>query len=199
MSSPIGMRAAIVALAVVAALASQTSAHAVPQPPHIFFGSVTVGGSQASPGLKIEARILNVNYANSEQAGQNTRVGAGGSYGSTENFHVCADDDSSAPKEGGVDDETIEFYIEEIRAEARDTGGSLIDPVLYQKAEATQLNLSIGSLSDPKVVATPSASQCGVGSSSPASVPVLGVVGLLVLAASIQTSAGMIMRRRQQN
>ena len=92
--------------------------HAVPQPPHVFFGRVFVDGAQTG-GQTIKAGIGGINYANSEQTGRNTTVASNGTYGSLQNFHVCADSDDTTAKEGGKDGEPIDFLINSWKAVAR--------------------------------------------------------------------------------
>ena len=117
--------------------------HAVPQPPHVFFGRVFVDGAQTG-GQTIKAGIGGINYANSEQTGRNTTVASNGTYGSLQNFHVCADSDDTTAKEGGKDGEPIDFLINSWKAVARLPGSSVVvDPVLFQPAEATELDLYI--------------------------------------------------------
>ena len=150
---------ALVLALVLSVMSGDLIVHAVPQPPHVFFGRVFVDGTQTG-GQTIKAGIGGINYANSEQAGRNTTVASNGTYGSLQNFHVCADSDDTTAKEGGKDGEPIDFLINSWKAVARLPGSSVVvDPVLFQPAEATELDLYIytasttASLSEAKGVA----------------------------------------------
>src|SRR3972149_4163295 len=87
---------------------------AVPRPPHVFRGTVTVGGSPAQDGLTVTATIAGATfpYTLSETT-------SGGRYGGTANnptFKVPADDSDTPAKEGGVDGNTVVFYVQGVQA-----------------------------------------------------------------------------------
>ncbi len=92
----------IVVLAVL--VCSSTTALAVPQPPHQFYGDVTVNGQPAAAGVEIVTKIDGIVYAS-------TMTDANGQYGYDPLFTVPADDSDTTEKEGGVEDEIVEFWV----------------------------------------------------------------------------------------
>ena len=103
----------LVTVAISTVLLAQPAA-AVPQPPHIFFGTVTVDGSAAEDGLAIEARIGGVNYAKSTLNSSGATVTNNGTYGTdgqSDDFQVTADDSDTTTVEGGVNGQVIEFFV----------------------------------------------------------------------------------------
>ncbi len=107
------------------------SALAVPQPPHQFYGQVTVGGAPAPESIEVVAKISGVEYAA-------TVTDAQGRYGYDPLFKVPADDPDTSTKEGGRNGETVEFYVAGVRA------GSYV----FESGISTQLNLAIDALPD---------------------------------------------------
>ena len=105
------------AVMVVYVLAGETSAQGPVTPafPHIFLGNVTVDGLPAAPDLLIEARIGNVNYAQSVHLGLITQpvTESGGTYGLEIQSQVCGDFPSTPnEKEGGVSGvDVIDFFV----------------------------------------------------------------------------------------
>ena len=157
-------------------LAGESSIRAEPQDPHTFLGVVFVGidpTTARQSGLKVEARIGNINYANSRDVGRDTRTEAGGKYGQVNNFHLCSNNPDTPEREGGVNGDEIQFFIEGIRADARLPDGTELDPVLYEISGFTELNVSILSLEANPVAATPSISACQlqVGTPTPTLTP----------------------------
>ena len=153
----------LVGFAVVALIASSESlGQTTKLPVHKFTGKVIVGSDPlGSPDLLIEARIGDVNYANSTDVGRDTRTTSGGFFGLTgKDLHVCKDVTETPQKEGGNDGDVIEFYVEDVRAEARLPGGAVVDPVLFEQASSTELDLFVPSLTVDKVLATLSEDAC---------------------------------------
>ena len=101
----------LLALGLIAALA--VPALAVPQQPHQFYGTVSIGGALAPEGTTVSARIAGI-----ETVYESGTVDAEGRYGYSEMvggtglFKVPADDPGTLyTKEGGVPGDTVEFYI----------------------------------------------------------------------------------------
>ena len=88
------------------------SVAAVPQPPHRFYGNVTVGGVAAPDGVTVTATISGATFPYSPSAQT-----SGGQYGyAAPLFKVPADDLDTAAKEGGVNGNTVYFYVEGVAA-----------------------------------------------------------------------------------
>jgi hypothetical protein len=78
------------------------AAEAQPVSPHVFFGTVTVGGAPAPGGVIIEARIGGINYAFTSAGDHIPRTASDGTYGlGASTFVVLADDPGTPQKEGG--------------------------------------------------------------------------------------------------
>ena len=117
-------------LALVLVMCLVLPALAVPGLSERFCGTVTVNGSPADAGTVISARIGGVEF------GTGT-VDSNGRYGNcstTGCFYVSADDPDTTPlKEGGVEGDTVQFYI----------GGVLLGgSIVFQNGAITPLNLS---------------------------------------------------------
>jgi hypothetical protein len=138
-------------------------------------------------GIKIEARINNINYA--QKAGASTQStfthglnSSGFNYGSSENFSVCADDAATVGVEGGVDGDTVTFYLD-------DRPATTAQAVEFKKSSVEQVDLDYDP-TDAAVAATASANACGVATPTPTPtstptptpVPGLGGLALAVLA-----------------
>ena len=145
--------------------ANDSPVHAQPLPSHIFVGKVTVGGSPAQANLNIEARINNVNYAQSTALGAGTVTESDGTYGQARHFSVCADSPFTTETEGGVNGDTILFYVNRILATT-----SLV-PATFRSGDATELDLSISSLSGTQVTATGNPFACKIGDEPPTPTP----------------------------
>lgn len=115
--------------------------------PNAFYGDIVIGDSKAPDGTKVTAEISGVEYAKT--------TASNGQY----NFNVPSDDPATSQKEGGVDGDTVVFYVNGVRAGEHSfmTGG------------ITELKLSIpqGATPEPRVVKTPEAG----GAASPGSPP----------------------------
>lgn len=78
--------------------------YAAPQVPHQFYGQVTIDGLPAPDGTLVEARIDGVTYAETPTVG--------GRYGYEPMFQVPADDPGTTVVEGGVNGDTVKFYVD---------------------------------------------------------------------------------------
>ena len=78
------------------------------QPGHKFFGVVTIDGAPAPNGTLVEAKIGAVTFES--QLVQ--QVSAPGQYGWAEEFMVPPDDPETGAKEGGVQGDTVDFYVD---------------------------------------------------------------------------------------
>ena len=121
-------------IALIVAMLLPASAAAVPQPPHVFQGTVTVGGSTAADGLTITAAISGASFPYTP-----TAQTSGGRYGDDLKFKVPSDDPDTSAKEGGVSGDTIVFYVEGVEA----------GTYTFEVGDVTQLNLSISALPTP--------------------------------------------------
>ena len=153
---------ALVLSVALSVLLGDSSIQAAPQDPHAFSGRVFVGTDpQVAEGLKVEARIGNVNYASSKDTGRDTRTESGGKFGQIRDFHVCADDPDTVGKEEGAPADAVEFYVEGIKATAQDANGNDIPTLRFEIAGDTKdLGLFITALDLPTVVPTESADAC---------------------------------------
>lgn len=93
----------LLAIALIVVLA--TSVSAVPGMPHRFAGFVTIDGAPAPAGTEVSARIGGEEYG----AGVTDDQGRYG-YG-LPTFTVSADDPDTPETEGGVNGDTIDFYV----------------------------------------------------------------------------------------
>ena len=128
---------------------------AVPLPPAVFHGTVSVGGEPATDGVSIEAKIGGVNYAFSPTGDGSART-SGGTYGRGTNvFQVLADDTDTLAKEGGVAGETVVFFL----------GGSTEVAGLgtFKGGSVTELNLSIVGAGLLSIAVTPLTPSIPVG------------------------------------
>ena len=106
--------------------------HAVPSLPHIFLGQVTVNGENPGSGAVIQARINNVNYAQSIRDGARTRTTtteSDGTFGTVQIFQVCGDTSDTSALEGGITGDIIEFYVNNRLATAHDPISGAAVPV----------------------------------------------------------------------
>lgn len=114
------------------------AARAVPQPPHVFRGAVTVGGAVAADGLTVTAAIAGASFSYTPSAQT-----SGGRYGDDLKFKIPADDPDTSTKEGGVSGDTVVFYVQGVEA----------GTYTFTVGDVTQLDLSISAL---PTLATPS-------------------------------------------
>ncbi|MDD4984780.1 MAG: hypothetical protein PHQ43_03165 [Dehalococcoidales bacterium] len=89
-------------LALTLTMASAMPVLAVPQLPHRFDGAVIINGSPASAGVTVSATINGVSQTFS------VTTNSAGNYSS---LHVNGDDTDTPAKEGGVNGDTIQFYV----------------------------------------------------------------------------------------
>ena len=136
---------------------TESSIQAQPALFHQFAGSVTVDGSSADSGLKIEARLSdNVNYTPLIEGSVPTTVSDGtfGFAGATP-FRVCGDNPATAEREGGAAGDVIEFFVQ--------VGGqwflaqTSINPVIFEIGGLiNNLNLTVNTSDTPAGNSTPS-------------------------------------------
>ncbi|MFQ6122104.1 MAG: Ig-like domain-containing protein [Dehalococcoidales bacterium] len=107
------------------------SAVAVPQPPHVFYGAVTIGGSAAADGIPVTAAIAGANFPYTPTAQTSS-----GRYGDDLTFKVPADDPETSAKEGGVNGDAIVLYVQGVEA----------GTYTFTIGDVTELNLSISAL-----------------------------------------------------
>ena len=130
---------------------SASPVSALPQLPHAFFGLITAdGGTPVSAGTSLKARINNVHFGQSVIAGSttqstsihavNTVDGTDYNYGSLASYRICADDPATTPIEGGINGNTITFFVAGIQAtpDATFTRGAL---TLLKRISASALSL----------------------------------------------------------
>ncbi|RLG29166.1 hypothetical protein DRN97_12350, partial [Methanosarcinales archaeon] len=130
---------AIFVLSIFSVLAPFSIVQTAPIPGHWFRGNVTVDGFSAPNGSIISAKIGGAEYAN-------TTVSSG-KYGADGNFYVPGDDPDTDEKEGGVDDDTITFWVDGVQ------GGS----ATFSSGANSFLDLSVSDTYAPSVT-NPSAS-----------------------------------------
>ena len=125
-------------LALVLTLGLATPAMAVPQIPHAFYGSVTVGDGPAPDGTVVSAEIGGVEYARTTTLD--------GKYGYSPTFKVPGDDPETSGVEGGINGDTIKFYLQ----------GSEVASWAFTNGQVTNLNLEAEVLPDFNIVLSPS-------------------------------------------
>jgi len=98
---------------------------AVPEIPHQFYGDVTIDGVAAPDGNLVEAKIAGITYESESTVD--------GKYGYTlsDLFYVLGDDSETTLKEGGVNGDTVEFYV----------NGILATTYVFESGGSTELNL----------------------------------------------------------
>jgi len=115
---------------------------AAPQPPHQFYGNVTIDGSPAPEGTEITVKIDGVGYGSTTTSD--------GKYGYDPLFFVPADDPSTDEKEGGQNGDVIQFYVNDV----------LSGTYNFSSGDVTNLDLSASSITltpSPTPTSTPSA------------------------------------------
>ncbi len=85
---------------------SSVGVYAMPQMPHQFYGDVTIDGVAAPDGTIVEAKIAGVTYGLTT-----TLVGR---YGWDPVFQVSSDDPDTTLVEGGVNGDSVAFYVGDI-------------------------------------------------------------------------------------
>jgi hypothetical protein len=88
-------------------------AYAVPSPPNAYYGTITSDGAAAPDGLTVSAKIGDIEYA--------VTTTSGGEYGYEPWFNVPTDDLDTPEKEGGVNGDTVEFYVKGVKANQEGT------------------------------------------------------------------------------
>lgn len=136
---------AIVLLALLLGIASGVSI------PNKFYGDAMIGDSKAPDGTKITAEINGVEYAKT--------TSSNGQY----YFNVPSDDPATPQKEGGVDGDTVVFYVNVVRAGNHSfKTGDIIEVKLF---------IAPGTTPEPRVVKTPEASGAVSSGIPPAAPP----------------------------
>lgn len=110
-------------------------ANAAPQPPHQFYGNVTINGSAAPDGSTVSAKINGVEYESGI-----TESGQYG-YNTSELFLVPIDDPDTSNTEGGEAGDVIQFYV----------NGSWASSYVLGSGNSTKLDISPGPNSLPIV------------------------------------------------
>ncbi len=124
-------------LALVLVLCLVMPALAIPGTPEAFWGTVTGNGSQV--GFIVSARIGGVEFGNCTVDSQG-RYGEpmGGGWSTTGPLQVSADDpDTTSVKEGGVNGDTIDFYVNGVLASPTAT---------FASGSITELDLTVGAV-----------------------------------------------------
>jgi hypothetical protein len=121
----------IAILILIVALLLPVPALGVPQPPHVFRGAVTVGGVAGADGLVVTAAIAGATFPYTP-----TAQTSGGRYGDDLKFKIPADDPETTTKEGGVNGDTVVFYVQGVEA----------GTYTFAIGEVTELDLSISAL-----------------------------------------------------
>ena len=178
---------------------------AEPKAPHVMFGMIRDGsGDPVASGVRIEARIGNVNYAfrlydgglNSAMDNKTHQVVTVGSrsynFGSSESFQVCADDPASSPIEGGQPGDVISFYIDGILATSYVDG--VQTGITFNRGGALTVDLVTGTGSE--VVADANTWACKT-TSDPTPVPVFqgGGGGAMPVGGDVPTATPTIVQR----
>jgi hypothetical protein len=204
----------------------QATIDAAPGLPHVLFGvAKTQSGTPVPSGTLLEARIGNVNYAQTVNpstgvGSQDTRThsltGGGLNYGASAHFQICADNPDTGAVEGGADGDQIVFYVAGIQAEAQPStvfspGGSLrVDltissltaPTAVPATASTSACVTPQSPSAPTATATASPSTGGGGgaappaTSTPEPIPGVSAWGLVVLGAVLAALTVLTVHRR---
>ena len=99
---------AVTLILIILTLVSTTLVFAVPQMPHQFYGDVTIDGVAAPNGISVEAKIGGVTYK--------TTTTLDGKYGHSPLFKLDSDDPDVAGITGGVNGDTIQFYVDGVLA-----------------------------------------------------------------------------------
>ncbi len=150
---PAGILGCLLALSLIFSLAAPVLA--VPPIPHNFWGQVTIDSVPAGEGTIISAEIGGAEYAS-------TTVDALGRYGYTPGaggtgiFTVPADDPDTPEKEGGVNGETIEFYV----------AGALATTSVFQNGGMYPLDLIVGEVPPSTLAAEAGTSYSGEAGAS---------------------------------
>ncbi|MBI2917726.1 MAG: Ig-like domain-containing protein [Chloroflexi bacterium] len=132
-------------LALALTLGVATPALAVPSMPHQFYGTVTVGGNPAA-GVSVQAKIGSTTFATAT-------TDADGKYGYSPLFRVPGDDAATSDKEGGVNGETVQFYVSGVAAQSAQ----------FSSSGVTELPLSISTVVVQSLDVSPSSASKAKG------------------------------------
>lgn len=111
-------------LALTLTISLPSSVLAIPQLPGRFQGSVTINGKPAPAGIQVSARMSGVNEVFT------ATTDAQGNYSL---FYVRGDDPDTAQKEGGINGDTIQFFV----------GGANATSCIFSNGASTTLNLNV--------------------------------------------------------
>jgi len=138
--------AILAALTVLTLLATPTLAQEVPQPPHRFWGAVTIGDNPATDGIAISAEIDGVTWSTTTTDGK---------YGYISRFTIPSDDPATVEKDGGVNGDLIVFRV----------GGVVADEWTFESGGHTELDLSIEGAAPTVTGITPTSGTTAGGTS----------------------------------
>ena len=115
----------VMTMVLLASLLGTTSGSSIP---NAFYGDVLIGDQKAPDSTVVSAEINGVEYVN-------TMI-SGGQY----NFNVPSDDPATPQKEGGVDGETVVFYVNAVQAgeHSFEIGGITEMPLSIAEEETPQ-------------------------------------------------------------
>ncbi|MBI4200918.1 MAG: tandem-95 repeat protein, partial [Chloroflexi bacterium] len=140
-----GLIALLASVAVVTLLftaAVQGKVQEIPQPPHVFFGNVTIGSASGQAILdttRVTATIDGVVF----QTAETVNTTKDGAYGITAPFRVPSDDpDTLDKKEGGVATNVMLFQVNGVQA-TMTLNGTPVNSVPFTSGRADQVNLFI--------------------------------------------------------
>ncbi|GAI68997.1 unnamed protein product [marine sediment metagenome] len=130
-------------LALSLVLVPAAPALAVPPMPHQFWGTVTIGTGLAPEGTIVSAQIGETEYASTTVDAEH-RYGYRTDYGGTGTFMVPADDLNEPGKDGGVAGDTVEFYVDGVKAALYDVDtGESLEGYTFEIWGTTKLNLTV--------------------------------------------------------
>jgi hypothetical protein len=128
------MKGKIVLVSIVMLLAlllmSNVIAQGPPSPPCVFYGYVTIGGKPAPNGSNVTAGISGTNLNWTTQTVDGTY---GWLYKGSSVFEIPSQNPNATQKDGGVDGDTIQFYVQ---------GTKISQTATFMSGNAQELNLS---------------------------------------------------------
>lgn len=167
-----GVREKTIPLATIIVILSLSIATAMaqpPMPPCWFYGTVTVEGLPAQDNLNVTAVIRGTNLTWATKS-------KNGTYGWTQrgssSFYIPSDDPMTPDKDGGVDGDMIEFYINENKTK---------QTTIFENMNLKRVDLAVGS--------TP-------GGNGPTSNPHLSYAALAIFVAIGLVAVLWILRKR---
>lgn len=107
-----------------------------PMPPCWFYGTVTIEGLPAQDNLNVTAGIRGTNITRTTKT-------KNGTYGWTKrgssSFYIPSDDPETPHKDGGVNDDIIEFYINGVKTN---------QTTLFESLSLKRVDLAVGSATE---------------------------------------------------